>query len=80
MPGDLAVPSRDAGTGRLSPRTCEFMGPSFDRLWSVVRHDGAGGEGINYVVPGAYYFTAAMRREFSVPQPRQPETLWARTG
>ncbi|MCA9061665.1 MAG: HEAT repeat domain-containing protein [Planctomycetaceae bacterium] len=34
-------------------------GHHFDRYGQSFATDGAGGEGINYVVPGAYYFTAA---------------------
>ncbi|MEP3478895.1 MAG: PVC-type heme-binding CxxCH protein [Fuerstiella sp.] len=34
-------------------------GHDFDRFGQSFATDGAGGEGINYVVPGAYYFTAA---------------------
>ncbi|MEZ6130856.1 MAG: HEAT repeat domain-containing protein [Planctomycetaceae bacterium] len=34
-------------------------GHHFDRFGQSFATDGAGGEGINYVVPGAYYFTAA---------------------
>lgn len=33
-------------------------GHHFDRFGQSFATDGAGGEGINYVVPGAYYFTA----------------------
>ncbi|MEZ6039575.1 MAG: HEAT repeat domain-containing protein [Planctomycetaceae bacterium] len=34
-------------------------GHHFDRFGQSFATDGAGGEGINYIVPGAYYFTAA---------------------
>lgn len=34
-------------------------GHHFDRYGQSFATDGAGGEGINYIVPGAYYFTAA---------------------
>ncbi|MBL8819525.1 MAG: HEAT repeat domain-containing protein [Planctomyces sp.] len=34
-------------------------GHHFDRFGQSFATDGAGGEGINYVIPGAYYFTAA---------------------
>lgn len=34
-------------------------GHDFDRYGQSFATDGAGGEGINYVIPGAYYFTAA---------------------
>ena len=34
-------------------------GHHFDRFGQSFATDGAGGEGINFVVPGAYYFTAA---------------------
>ncbi len=33
-------------------------GHHFDRFGQSFATDGAGGEGINYIVPGAYYFTA----------------------
>ena len=34
-------------------------GHDFDRFGQSFATDGAGGEGINYVIPGGYYFTAA---------------------
>ncbi|MBL8808809.1 MAG: HEAT repeat domain-containing protein [Planctomycetaceae bacterium] len=34
-------------------------GHHYDRFGQSFATDGAGGEGINYVIPGAYYFTAA---------------------
>lgn len=34
-------------------------GHHFDRFGQSFATDGAGGEGINFVIPGAYYFTAA---------------------
>jgi putative heme-binding domain-containing protein len=34
-------------------------GHDFDRFGQSFATDGAGGEGINYIIPGAYYFTAA---------------------
>ncbi|MEZ6124875.1 MAG: HEAT repeat domain-containing protein [Planctomycetaceae bacterium] len=57
------------GIWQFRPETLElgvFMrglvnswGHHFDRFGQSFATDGAGGEGINYVVPGAYYFTAA---------------------
>jgi putative heme-binding domain-containing protein len=57
------------GIWQFRPETLElgvFMrglvnswGHHFDRYGQSFATDGAGGEGINYVVPGAYYFTAA---------------------
>jgi putative heme-binding domain-containing protein len=34
-------------------------GHDFDRFGQSFATDGAGGEGINYIIPGGYYFTAA---------------------
>ncbi|MEQ9411325.1 MAG: HEAT repeat domain-containing protein [Fuerstiella sp.] len=57
------------GIWQFRPETLElgvFMrglvnswGHHFDRYGQSFATDGAGGEGINFVVPGAYYFTAA---------------------
>ena len=57
------------GIWQFRPRTLQlgvFMrglvntwGHHFDRFGQSFATDGAGGEGINYIVPGAYYFTAA---------------------
>ncbi len=57
------------GIWQFRPETLElgvFMrglvntwGHHFDRFGQSFATDGAGGEGINYVIPGAYYFTAA---------------------
>ena len=57
------------GIWQFRPETLElgvFMrglvnswGHHFDRFGQSFATDGAGGEGINYIVPGAYYFTAA---------------------
>lgn len=57
------------GIWQFRPETLElgvFMrglvnswGHHFDRFGQSFATDGAGGEGINFVVPGAYYFTAA---------------------
>lgn len=57
------------GIWQFRPETLElgvFMrglvnswGHHFDRYGQSFATDGAGGEGINYVIPGAYYFTAA---------------------
>ena len=57
------------GIWQFRPETMElgvFMrglvnswGHHFDRFGQSFATDGAGGEGINYVIPGAYYFTAA---------------------
>jgi putative heme-binding domain-containing protein len=56
------------GIWRLRPESLELeilmrglvnpWGHHFDRFGQSFATDGAGGEGINYVVPGAYYFTA----------------------
>ncbi|MDG1893345.1 MAG: c-type cytochrome [Fuerstiella sp.] len=56
------------GIWQFRPETLElgiFMrglvntwGHHFDRFGQSFATDGAGGEGINYIVPGAYYFTA----------------------
>ena len=58
-----------AASGSSGPRRCEldvfargFVNPwghHFDRWGQSFVTDGAGGEGINYVFPGAYYVTAA---------------------
>lgn len=57
------------GIWQFRPETLElgvFMrglvntwGHHFDRYGQSFATDGAGGEGINYIIPGAYYFTAA---------------------
>ncbi len=57
------------GIWQFRPETLElgvFMrglvntwGHHYDRYGQSFATDGAGGEGINYVIPGAYYFTAA---------------------
>jgi putative heme-binding domain-containing protein len=57
------------GIWQFRPETLElgvFMrglvnswGHHFDRYGQSFATDGAGGEGINYVIPGGYYFTAA---------------------
>lgn len=57
------------GIWQFRPETLElgvFMrglvnswGHHYDRFGQSFATDGAGGEGINYIVPGAYYFTAA---------------------
>ncbi len=57
------------GIWQFRPETLElgvFMrglvnswGHHFDRFGQSFATDGAGGEGINYIIPGAYYFTAA---------------------
>ncbi len=57
------------GIWQFRPETLElgvFMkglvntwGHHYDRFGQSFATDGAGGEGINYVIPGAYYFTAA---------------------
>ena len=53
-------------------------GHHFDRWGQSFATDGAGGEGINYCLPGAYYFTAPDAvRILPGPQPRQPEVLRA---
>lgn len=56
------------GTWRFRPETLELSvfakglvnqwGTDFDRYGQTFATDGAGGEGINYFIPGAYYMTA----------------------
>ena len=56
------------GIWRFRPETLELSvlarglvnpwGTDFDRFGQTFATDGAGGEGINYIVPGAYYTTA----------------------
>ena len=52
-------------------------GHHFDRWGQSFATDGAGGEGINYVLPGAYYFTApdAVRIVQGL-NPGSPEDVW----
>ena len=51
-------------------------GLAFDRYGQAFVTDGAGGEGINYVIPGGYYVTAAdAKRSLPRPEPRLPEVL-----
>lgn len=57
------------GVWRFRPETMELdvfdyglvnsWGHHFDRFGQHFQTDGAGGEGINYAIPGAYYFTTA---------------------
>ena len=55
----LAVPARDDASSRSSSAgSCNPWGHHFDRWGQSFATDGAGGEGINYVFPGAYYVTA----------------------
>ena len=77
---DLAVPARDDGARGLHPRALvNPWGHHFDRWGQSFATDGAGGEGINYCLPGAYYATApdAVRHPPGA-QPRQPQVLRAR--
>ncbi len=73
----LAVPARDdASSTSSSAGWCNPWGHHFDRWGQSFATDGAGGEGINYVLPGAYYATAPDAvRILPRPQPRQPEVL-----
>ena len=77
---DLAVPARDDGARGLHPRALvNPWGHHFDRWGQSFATDGAGGEGINYCLPGAYYVTAPDAvRILHGPQPRQPQVLRAR--
>ena len=61
--GNLAVSARDDGALEVSWNVGWWKGhlgvaSSIDRWGQSFATDGAGGEGINYCIPGAYYFTA----------------------
>ena len=54
-------------------------GHHFDRWGQSFATDGAGGEGINYCLPGAYYVTAPDAvADPAGAEPRQPQVLRAR--
>ncbi|HMP16206.1 MAG TPA: c-type cytochrome, partial [Gemmatales bacterium] len=72
------------GIWRFKPETMELdvfargwvnpWGLAFDRYGQAFVTDGAGGEGINYVIPGGYYVTAAdARRIFPGLNPGSPK-------
>jgi len=72
------------GTWALRTRTLELdilmrglvnpWGLSWDRNGQVFETDGAGGEGINYIIPGGWYFTAVgARRIFPGLNPGSPK-------
>ena len=77
------------GVWRFRPETLEMQilmrglvnswGHDFDRYGQSFATDGAGGEGINYVLPGAYYTTAVRSRPCSArTQSGKSEALRAR--
>lgn len=72
------------GIWRFKPETMELdvfargwvnpWGLAFDRYGQAFVTDGAGGEGINYVIPGGYYVTAAdAKRVFPGLNPGSPK-------
>jgi glucose/arabinose dehydrogenase len=72
------------GIWRFKPQTMELdvfargwvnpWGLAFDRYGQAFVTDGAGGEGINYVIPGGYYVTAAdAKRIFPGLNPGSPK-------
>lgn len=72
------------GIWRFKPETMELdvfargwvnpWGLAFDRFGQAFVTDGAGGEGINYVIPGGYYVTAAdAKRVFPGLNPGSPK-------
>lgn len=72
------------GIWRFKPQTMELdvfargwvnpWGLAFDRYGQAFVTDGAGGEGINYVIPGGYYVTAAdAKRVFPGLNPGSPK-------
>jgi hypothetical protein len=79
--GHLALPTRrPAGTRRLRTRLRQYRGGlAFDRYGQAFATDGAGGEGVNYVIPGAATTSPRPAPSASSPAstPAVPETLRA---